>query len=132
MPRLSSGSVKVTYLDAVAVRRRVGEAVAELAGRRPEVERVVLFGSLARGDAVPGSDADLLMLLTRSDRPFVDRIPLYIPDGCPVAVDVFPYTRSEWEDMLASGHGFLRRALGEGLTIYERGGVDRGRAGLLE
>jgi hypothetical protein len=35
-------------------------------------------------------------------------------------VDVFPYTREECDAMLESGHGFLRRALAEGIQIYQR------------
>jgi predicted nucleotidyltransferase len=112
--------VKVISFDAELARRRIAQAVSELARRRPEIDRVVLFGSLARGDAVPGSDADLVIVLARSDRPFRDRIPLYIPEGCPVPVDVFPYTREECAAMLESGHGFLRRVLAEGIPIYER------------
>jgi predicted nucleotidyltransferase len=64
--------------------------VTAMAHRRPEIERVLLCGSLATGRAVPGSDADLLMILTYSDLPFLSRIPRYIPEGCGIAVDVFP------------------------------------------
>jgi predicted nucleotidyltransferase len=112
--------VKVISFDAERARWHVEQAVSALARRRPEIDRVILFGSLAAGGAVPGSDADLVVVLARSDRTFRDRIPLYIPEGCPVPVDVFPYTRQECADMLASGHGFLRRALAEGIPIYER------------
>ena len=85
---------------------------------RPEVRRVLLFGSLAVGQAVPGSDADLLVILSGSDRSFLNRIPLYTPDGCPVGVDVFPYTQAEIESLTATGNWFLRRALREGVEIY--------------
>ena len=125
MQKQSSGSVKVTFLNAEAVRGRVRQAVLELARQRPEVERVVLFGSLARGGAVPGSDADLLITLSSSDRPFLDRIPLYIPPGCSVPVDVFPYTAEECQTLLESGHSFLRRAIAEGILVYQRPEVDR-------
>ncbi len=40
----------------------IDAALAAL-GRDPEVERMVLFGSRARGDARPGSDLDLLLIL---------------------------------------------------------------------
>lgn len=92
----------------------------ELARRRPEIERVLLFGSLATGRAVPGSDADLLIILKDSDCRFLDRIPLYIPDACGIGVDVFPYTQVEVDAMLADGNWFIRRALAEGIEIYAR------------
>ena len=43
----------------------INAALAAL-GRDPEVERIVLFGSRARGDARPGSDLDLLLILRGS------------------------------------------------------------------
>lgn len=63
--------------------------------------RVVLFGSLARGDAVPGSDADVLVVLTE-ESPLALRHPLdryeeikaaLPPIGMPV--DAFPLTERE-------------------------------------
>jgi len=68
---VSSPSVQVIHLDREEVRKNLKRAVAALACRRPEIERVLLFGSLASSRAVPGSDADLLMILSRSDRSFL-------------------------------------------------------------
>jgi predicted nucleotidyltransferase len=103
------------------VLERVQRAIAALASRRPELERVLLFGSVAAGQAVPGSDVDLLVILERSETAFIDRIPLYTPEGCGVDVDVFPYTRQEIEGMLAEGNSFLRGALRDGMVIFSRG-----------
>jgi hypothetical protein len=114
----SSASVKVSYLDRDTVRKALRGAVAALASRRPEIERVLLFGSLATNRAVPGSDADLLVILKRSDRSFLERIPLYIPDGCGIGVEVFPYTRSEVDEMQAARHPLLTRALAEGVELF--------------
>ena len=115
---VSSPSVKVIYLDREQVRKNLKRAVAALACRRPEIERVLLFGSLASGRAVPGSDADLLMILSHSDRSFLSRIPHYMPQGCGIAVDVFPYTSAEIEAMQAAGNLFLKRPLAEGIEIF--------------
>jgi predicted nucleotidyltransferase len=93
-------------------------AAVALARRRPEVERIILFGSLATGRAVPGSDADLLVILAHSDQPFLARIPLYIPEGVGIGVDVFPYIQGELEEMQAAGNHFLKRALAEGMDIF--------------
>lgn len=49
---------------------------------------------MVKGTAVPGSDVDLLIVLTASDRSFLDRIPGFLPSAFPCGVDVFPYTRS--------------------------------------
>jgi predicted nucleotidyltransferase len=99
-------------------REELRRAVAELAGRRPEIQSVFLFGSLARGDAAPGSDADLLVILSHSDLPFPERIPVYLPDGCRIGVDVFPYTQEEFDDMRRRNDAFLRRALREAVQLW--------------
>ncbi|MBI2912315.1 MAG: nucleotidyltransferase domain-containing protein [Chloroflexi bacterium] len=120
MQRQSFGSVRVTYFDRRGVRRAAEEFAARLAAERPEVVRVVLFGSVARGDAVPGSDADFLVIISRSDKDFLDRMSDYRPDHFPVGVDVFPYTEHELQQMIREGNFFLRRALREGITLFER------------
>ena len=110
--------MKVTYLDAEAIRSELGRAVDAMARQRPEIRRVLLFGSLASGRAAPGSDADLLVVLSSSDRSFLDRMPLYTPAGCSVAVDVFAYTRAEIDSMQRAGNWLVTRALAEGVEIY--------------
>ncbi len=109
--------MSVTWLDQPAARAELLRAVQELVRRRPEIERVVLFGSLATGRAVPGSDADLLIILKSSDRPFPERIPIYTPDVRQIGVDVFPYTQAELEHLLASRSSFVKRALAEGIEL---------------
>lgn len=85
--------------------------------RHPEIERAVLFGSLQRGDAVPGSDADVLLVLCASDLPFTDRAAAYRPEGVGIPVDLFVYTRAELDDMPAGGKRFVSRALAEGRDL---------------
>ncbi|NPV58577.1 MAG: nucleotidyltransferase domain-containing protein [Actinobacteria bacterium] len=120
MERQSSPFVRIRYLDREAVREALAEYVGELSAGHPELERVVLFGSFARGDEVPSSDVDLLIVLDRSELPFLDRIPVFMPSRFPVGVDVFPYTREELESMLEEGNGFVASALAEGAELYRR------------
>ena len=119
-PSGSLSTVSVTYFDDVGVRRAVDAYVHDTAAHHPELEEVILFGSLARGTAVPGSDVDLLLVLSASDRPFLERIPTFLPSGFPVGVDVFPYTRVEIERMKAEGNLFIRAALREGSVVFRR------------
>lgn len=120
MRKPSSPSVKITYFDKERVRQALDSYVAALVAEHPEIERVVLFGSMARGGTVPGSDVDLVLVLSGSDQQFLDRVPLYTPDRFPVGIDVFPYTQAEIRSMLSEGNFFVRRALGEGVTLFER------------
>jgi len=116
----SYGSVKVTYFDAQAVWAALRRAAQSLADEHPEVLRIAVFGSLVRGEAVPGSDVDLLIVLRDTDLPFIERAARYAPAGLPVGADVFAYTADEIEAMLAEGNGFIRRALDEAVTLIER------------
>ena len=119
-PSGSLNTVSVTYFDREGVQQAVAEYVHVLGARHTELEEVVLFGSMASGIPVPGSDVDLLLILTSSDRPFRERIPLFLPGKFPVGVDVFPYTRAEVERMRQDGNSLISRALREGLTIFRR------------
>lgn len=116
----SLSTVSVTYFDREGVRRAVDEHVRALAARHPELEEAILFGSVARGTPVPGSDVDLLLVLSESDRPFRDRIPLFLPGAFPVGVDVFPYTRAELTRMTAEGNRFVLDALRDGIPVFRR------------
>ena len=117
MLKPSSNSVRVFWLDSQAVMEELRIAARQMKARHPEVEAVLLFGSLARGQAVPGSDADLLVILSAASQPFMERIPRYLPVGLPLGVDVFPYTRDEIDRMLAEDNPFVQRAIEEGIAL---------------
>ena len=108
---------RVFRFDPKARLNEVAEAARAL-GERPEVLAVVLFGSLARGEATPRSDADLLLLVGEAP-PFLERpgryLPLFADLGFPV--DLFVYTPKE-----AEANPLARRALAEGRVLAERKG----------
>jgi predicted nucleotidyltransferase len=89
-----------------------------MAAERPEVLRVVLFGSFAREDYGARSDIDLLVVLKSSDRPFAERVADFLRFIPPYPTDVFPFTLAEIEQRTASGDPFLTRALAEGILLH--------------
>jgi uncharacterized protein len=113
-------SVQLFWLNLEEVRDRLSTAVRQLAKRHPEIEEVWLFGSLARGQAVPGSDADLLLVLTACEVPFLDRTVHYQPEFCGLGVDLFAYTHKELEQMEGAGHHFLERIKSERVCLFQR------------
>ncbi len=84
-------------------------------------ERIILFGSRARGEARRGSDYDIL-IIADSDLPRWQRTPpIYdVLGGLGVPKDIVWWTPEEvvrWRD--ARAH-FVTRATREGRTLYER------------
>ena len=117
-----TGVIRVFRVNREQVLGRL-RAWAQSLPDRPEVLRVVLFGSYARGDSTAASDADILILLRDSALRFDERIPLYHPTGLGVSVDVFPYTVAEARQGIEEGWGVVRIALAEGQTLYAAPGT---------
>lgn len=117
MQEKSSNSVRVFFLDREGAIHEVRKAMEARKSLCPEIDRVVLFGSLARGNAGPGSDADLLVVVSHTDLPFLDRFVRYAPAGVGIGVDVFAYTQSELQKMLQEENPFIARALSEGIEL---------------
>ncbi|HPD07587.1 MAG TPA: nucleotidyltransferase domain-containing protein [Candidatus Bipolaricaulis sp.] len=113
-------SIGVWKADRQVILARLEEGAREK-GREPDVLAVVRFGSMARGDCTPASDADVLIVLDRSVVPFHDRIPRFQPMGMGVGGDVFPYTREEAARPLSEGWGVV-----DG-PFFEREGTLAGR-----
>lgn len=90
--------------------------------RTLDPSRILLFGSVARGDDGPDSDIDLLIVVDAFEGRRHDTAvaALRALRGLPVAVDVVPATPAM---ITGSGHlpGTLRVALREGKVVYERG-----------
>jgi len=84
-------------------------------------ERIVLFGSRARGTERPGSDFDLLVI-KESDEPRYRRsAPLYTKlADLPVDVEIVVYTPEEVHDWSQVPQAFVSTALREGKVLYER------------
>ena len=93
--------VKIRFLNRDEILTHLKKLSKELMASRSDVLEVSLFGSLARGDHAPGSDADICILLNQDSRRFIDRIPEFLDYfyrvGLPV--EVFPYTIEEVEVM---------------------------------
>jgi uncharacterized protein len=82
-------------------------------------QKIILFGSWARGEADDESDLDLIVIKETPAR-FLDRLSdIYALLGDFGAVDVLVYTPQEVAQMLAEGNAFLEDALAEGIVLYE-------------
>ena len=117
MREKSSNSVKVVFADKANVLRQLKDYAKKLKRTNPNIERVGYFGSYANDTYGPASDVDWLIILRRSDRRFLDRIPDFIPDNLSICCDVFPYTSEEIEKMQGQNNPWIRHVLGEAVWL---------------
>ncbi len=87
--------------------------------RRYRPQKVILYGSFARGDYHALSDIDLV-IIKETDRSFFERIG-EILSLCESSISLEPlvYTPEEFERMREEGNPFIEQVLREGKVIYE-------------
>jgi uncharacterized protein len=90
-------------------------------------EKVILFGSYARGEGTKDSDLDL-MIIKETDEPYNHRSQkvrsLFSPYPC--AMDLFIYTQKEFERLKNYKSLLPHIALNEGIVMYDRGNSNLG------
>jgi uncharacterized protein len=82
-------------------------------------EKIILFGSAARGELTRDSDADFLIIKKETPLYGVDRtreLSRMIERNIPI--DLIIYRPEEFEDRLAKGDPFLRAILDAGKVVY--------------
>lgn len=103
--------------------RPAAEAIPEITRRLEQFqpERVILFGSQARGDARPTSDVDVLVLV--SDATQISDIAGRMYEamaGIGIPVDIVVMPLSEFERFKPFVGSIARPASREGRVLYER------------
>lgn len=104
-----------------------GEIERELADLVPRIveelhpQKIILFGSAARGEAGEMSDIDLCVIAD-TDLRFFDRMSAVqkLWQGNR-ELQVFVYTPDEWRRMREEGRDFIRTIVEEGRVLYEAG-----------
>jgi len=82
-------------------------------------EKIILFGSAARGDFNADSDADFLIIKKETPLYGADRImELSRVIDRNIALDLLVYRPSEFEERLKMGDPFLKAVLKEGKVLY--------------
>ena len=95
------------------------QSITEQLIEKYEPEKIILFGSAARGDSGPDSDADFLIIKRQTPYYGSDRIrelSLMIERNIPV--DFLIYRPEEFEKRLGMGDPFLKAILKEGRVLY--------------
>lgn len=83
-------------------------------------EKIILFGSLARGDAHPESDLDLLVIAQSQEPRYRRSAPLYgILSDIFIPMDILVYSPEEVEEWSGVRQAFVTTAIREGRVLYE-------------
>jgi predicted nucleotidyltransferase len=95
------------------------QALADNIVREFQPEKIILFGSHARGDARTDSDVDLLVIMPRNGKEHHQQaaeIHLKCHPGFPI--DVLVRTREEFEERLGMRDWFMRDIAREGKVLH--------------
>lgn len=118
-------SQRVVYRDGLWNGRPLEDWVPEVVADLAEVAdplKIILFGSVARGEAGPHSDIDLLVVLPEApEQRWKAAGRLHAAVTTPVPVDILV---TDPDEIARRGHlqgSALRPALTEGVVVYERG-----------
>jgi predicted nucleotidyltransferase len=103
---------------AVDFREEIRDITAQLVEKYAP-ERIILFGSAARGDPHPDSDADFLIIKRECPPLGRDRVrELNRLIHRNIAVDFLVYRPDEFESRLAMGDPFLSAIVREGRVLH--------------
>jgi predicted nucleotidyltransferase len=89
--------------------------------KKGDAQKVIVFGSYARGDADEYSDLDII-IIKDTDIHFLERFKDFrgIWEASPVkGIDMLIYTPKEFKEMQERENGFILTALEDGVVIYE-------------
>ncbi|HEX9801074.1 MAG TPA: nucleotidyltransferase domain-containing protein [Thermoanaerobaculia bacterium] len=82
--------------------------------------RLGCFGSYARREAGVGSDLDLVAVVERSDRPFLERPRDWPTEKLPVPAEILVYTLPEWDRLQRTGGRFATTLATEMVWLVDR------------
>ncbi len=120
MPVRSLSSSVLKWPDRSAVGEAARAWAEQVSHQRPDVLRIGAFGSYARGDWGVGSDLDLVVIVSQSDKSFIERGADFDATSLPVPADVLVYTESEWDRLQETSPRFHRTVTREAEWLYRR------------
>jgi predicted nucleotidyltransferase len=91
-----------------------------IAALRPRIEKIILFGSRARGDDKPYSDYDILLVVPERKQDLVDHLYDAVVDVCISTgrlISLKIFARDQFERLAAIPTPFMRNVLNEGIPL---------------
>ena len=108
----------IRFVDRQAVIQEARGLAARMRAEHPEIARVILFGSFARGGGGPRSDLDFLVVVRHTSLAPRERSYHYMPLS-KRPIDLFVYTETELDRFEKDPPPLLREALGNGTDLLE-------------
>ncbi len=96
------------------------EALSRRIAREFDPERIILFGSHARGTAYEDSDVDLLVILTFEGKAFRKSLEILNRLDPPFPVDLLARRPDDTARRYEEYDPLIRDALDHGIVLYER------------
>jgi len=95
------------------------EEFGQRIGREFGAERVIVFGSYARGAVTDDSDVDLLVIVPFEGRSVDKSVEIRMKLRPQFPVDLLVRTPEKVRERMEMGDGFMREILEEGKVLYE-------------
>lgn len=121
MPVRSLSSSVHIWPDAAEVDAAVRSWAHSAAAAHPELVRLGVYGSYARGDSGVGSDLDLVAVVRESALAFERRTVEWELNTLPVPAELSVYTEAEWQRLVAAGGRFAATVEREAVWVFSRG-----------
>jgi uncharacterized protein len=101
------------------INKREISKYAQVIGREFKPQKVILFGSYARGAATEDSDVDLLVIMDH-DKPrnIEQAISIRLQSDAPFPLDLLVRRPADIAERLANRDGFIVDIFDYGLTLY--------------
>lgn len=95
------------------------QAYADEVARRFQPEKIILFGSHARGRPAPDSDVDLLVIMPHAHRAPYQAAEIRTEVRGPFSLDLLVRSPQELRRRLAAGDCFMREIVEQGHVLHE-------------
>jgi len=116
--------MKIRERYQIAVNEFVRRAVEKYKDR---IDEIILFGSVARGEAGEDSDIDILVIGNASLEELVDiSFPILLEQG--EIISAKNMNKDHFNFLVREGYSFIRNVLEEGIILYERMGETFGES----
>ncbi len=117
---LKMATVKVPTIDQREriPQEAIDEVVREIA-EKFKPQRIILFGSYARGDPRPESDVDMLVIMDTPLKEVQQAIQICHQIEYRFGLDLIVHTPKRLAERVRMGDSFLRDVLEEGKVLYE-------------